>query len=188
MSSIFILHSRCQAAAEYNDVRAFESHHGAWVRSIPEYCGLSFYVLRSVLAKRSAFALATEEWVDVPILVSRKVAENWTRKFGCHARPRIESVPVGTQPSNYTELEQLHGVDLRRNVALGFVGRRAAEKYLRERGVNASEEIVRKWYDLYSRRIPEGEGEAISSDSEGFSDVEPAAVSCHVERLRLESV
>ena len=77
---------------------------------------------------------------------------------------------------------------LRRNVALGFVGSRAAEKFLRERGVDASDGIVRKWYDLYSRRIPADKGEATSSDSEGCSDVEPAAVSCHVERLRLDSV
>ena len=48
---------------------------------------------------------------------------------------------------------------------------------MRERGVNASESRIRKWYDLYNRRIPEEEGEAISSDSEGFSDVETAAVS-----------
>ena len=69
-----------------------------------------------------------------------------------------------THPEDHAELEQHLGPDLRRNVALGFVGRRAAEKYLRERGVSASESAVRKWYDLYSRWTPEQESVALHGD------------------------
>ena len=46
---------------------------------------------------------------------------------------------------------------MRRNVALGFVGRRAAEKYLRETGVSVSESVVRTWNGLYSRWTPKQE-------------------------------
>ena len=76
----------------------------------------------------------------------------------------MEKALADTHPEYHAELEQHHGPDLRRNVALGFIGRRAAEKYLRERGVSASESVVRKWYGLYSRWTPEQESEALHED------------------------
>ena len=93
-------------------------------------------VLRSALARRSAVDLVRDTWADVPILASEWVLRNRIRKFGCHDRPSVEQAFAGTHAEEHSELEQHHGADLRRNVALGFVGRRAAEKYLREMGAD----------------------------------------------------
>ena len=65
-------------------------------------------VLRSALAKRSAFALNIEQWVDVPILASEKVLRNRIRKFGCHDPASMEKAVAGTHPADHSELEQYH--------------------------------------------------------------------------------
>ena len=195
--------------AEYNDVYVFDANCGSLLRSIPEYRGLKRKVLRSALAQRTAVDLRNGTWTGVPILVSEKCLRNWICKFGCRDRPSMEKAHVSdTHPEDHAELEQHHGVDLRRNVALGFVDRRAAEKYLRERGVSASESVVRKWYGLYNRWTVEQLWTAIHEDPDDelawvsrvrttaadlnkfevalrvWRDVQGASVADIVERLR----
>ena len=141
-------------------------------------------------------------------MVSERVLRSWIRKFGCGHRPSMPKARLFTHPKDHAEVEEYHGVDLRRNVALGLVGRRAAEKHLRERGVSASESVVRKWYGLYSRWTFEQLWTAIHEDPDDelawvsrvrttvadlnkfevalrvWRDVQGASVADIVERLR----
>ena len=128
----------------------FEKEHGRSIRGVPEYSGLRRGALRSALSKRTAISLASTRtrWVPAPILVSEKVMRLWVARFGCRERlvPRLYEDPV-PMPSNHAEVEENYGSHLRRYVALGFVGRRVVEAYLREMGVSVRECVVRQWYD-----------------------------------------
>ena len=83
----------------------------------------------------SAVDLTTEEWADVPIVVSEWIARSWVGKFGCSDPTSMVSAHLDTQPEHHAELTESHGLELRRNVSLGFVGYRAAEKHVSESGV-----------------------------------------------------
>ena len=150
--------------AEVSTVSAFENEYGHLVRSITEYRGLGAKALRSALANRSAIDLTTGKWADTPVLVSsEKVIRNWVDKFGNDNQPGIQ-ISIGSHQGPIAtpgDLEDWCGGNLRRYVALGFSGRRAVQKYLREHGIIVGEWVVHKWLDLHSRWTPEQESAAL---------------------------
>ena len=144
------------SVVQITTVCKFEKEYGNLIRSTPQYPGVGYKVLKSLLAKRSAIHLSTVKWVPDPISVSEKALRKWLDKFDIPAGVPVE-YPMIRDCATSLALEAEYGPDLRLRIALGFTGYRAVESYLRKHGIRARHSVVRSWHDLYSRFTPEDE-------------------------------
>ena len=144
-----------ESATEFTTVSEFEAEYGELICRTPQYRGLGYRSLKSVLAQRSAICLDTMDWVPDPILVSRKVLETRCQRHEIAAgEDGMEFVGVPVASTSY-ELEEWYGHLLRRHIALGFTGRRALQTYLSKYDIKVNESVVRKWHDLYRSAVHE---------------------------------
>ena len=137
----------------------FEQEYGNLLRSTPQYHGLQRTALKSALDKRQAVDLKTRRWVADPIRVSDRVLRSWLEQYRIPSGrdPLALQVLQGRVPPSVTtpeELEDFYGFYVRGHFALGFTGRRAAERYLSDCGIRVGPNLVRSWYDMYGSRGP----------------------------------
>ena len=134
------------------NVARFEEEYGKLLRSTPEYHGLGRTALKAALAKRTAIHLDTREWVPDPICVSDKALHLWLQKY--HIPAGIDELQGRNHHldiSSPADLDLTYGCELRRRIALGFTGYRAAERYLSAVGIAVRHQVVMRWYDVYGR-------------------------------------
>ena len=138
--------------SEITNVVRFEEEYGKLLRSTPEYHGLRHKALKAALAKRTAIHLETREWVPDPIRVSDKALRLWLQKYPIPAgTDELEGQDTHGDVSSPAALDAECGYNLRKRIALGFTGYRAAERYLSAVGIGVKHNVVRRWYDVYGR-------------------------------------
>ncbi len=145
------------SASQITRVSKFDLEYGDLIRSTPEYRGLGYKALRSVLARRSAIHLDTMTWVPDPIFVSAKVLSKWLDENDiADGIDDLEtSVLLCRDIATSGQLEEWWGELLRRRIAFGFTGYRAMENYVWAYGMKVSHNVVREWHNLYRQHTPE---------------------------------